>query len=246
MELERFDRIIDALAASGACGRAIGLVADHPEVRDIYADLVEAQPALAPCVEGLLRAHAMLVSCFERGGTLLLCGNGGSFADALHISGELLKSFERDRRLDEAASRRLAQVPGGEALAGRLEHGFPAVVLGANPSLATAAANDSGEGDIGFAQECFALGRQGDVLMAISTSGSSPNVLAAATVAAAGGLTVIALSGRGGGDLARLADALIVPPATTTKAIQEQHAVLYHALCAGVEAHFYPRPRPHR
>jgi len=186
-------------------------------------------------------AICSLVRCFRAGGTLFLCGNGGSMADALHISGELLKSYVRRRPLPERLRERLAAQPDGELLARNLEPGLRAVVLGANPSLASAVANDAPDRDVNLAQELLALARPGDVLLGISTSGNARNVIYAAQTARALGLTVIALTGEDGGRLAGLADVAIRVPARRTDRVQELHVQCYHALCEMLEIEFFAR-----
>ena len=162
-------------------------------------------------------------------------------ADALHISGELAKSYVRRRPLPERLHARLAAQPDGELLARNLEPGLRAVVLGANPSLASAVANDAPDRDVNLAQELLALARPGDVLLGISTSGNARNVIYAAQTARALGLTVIALTGEDGGRLAGLADVAIRVPARRTDRVQELHVQCYHALCEMLEIEFFAR-----
>lgn len=233
------DALMDGLAASGACGRALSLVGDHREVRGIYGGMLHTCPELKGAVEGLLQCHAALVECFAGGGKVLLCGNGGSHADALHIAGELLKAFRCDRLLDKESAASLLGLPFGQELAEGLRQGFPALVLGANGALMSAILNDADDSRLVFAQECYSLVSRGDALLAISTSGEAENVLMAAAAARARGATTLALVGRTGGRLAASVDYAIRAPGESTHEIQEYHVRLYHALCAGVEAHFY-------
>lgn len=201
----------------------------------ILADLVERHPELAAVEEDLARTFRELVRCFESGGTLFLCGNGGSMADALHISGELLKSYAHARPLTESLQGRLLEEPDGHLLLRNLEGGLRAVVLGSNAALTSAIANDRPDRDVNLAQELLALGRPGDVLLGISTSGNARNVAYAAQVARAIGLTTVALTGSGGGRLAGLAEVAIRVPASRTDRVQEQHVLCYHALCEMLE-----------
>ena len=205
----------------------------------VLTALATRQPALAEVVADLARAFRELARCFRAGGTLFLCGNGGSMADALHISGELLKSYARRRPLPDRLRARLASQPDGELLARNLEPGLRAVVLGVNPSLTSAVANDMPDRDVNLAQELLALARPGDVLLGISTSGNARNVIYAAQTARALGLTVIALTGESGGRLADLADIAIRVPARRTDRVQELHVHCYHALCEMLEAEFF-------
>ncbi len=206
-----------------------------PAVEAALEALAERQPALAPLREQLARAYRELARCLANGGTLFLCGNGGSMADALHISGELLKSYARPRALDERVRARLLAQPDGALLAGNLQGGLRAVVLGVNLSLSSAVANDMPERDMNLAQELLALARPGDVLLGLSTSGHARNVIHAAEVARALGLSVIVLTGADGGRLAGLGDVVLRVPAERTDRAQELHVHLYHTLCEMLE-----------
>ena len=195
---------------------------------------------LQGCVEALTAAHGSLIESFGAGGKFLVCGNGGSQADAMHIAGELCKSFERKRPVPPEMTTALEGLPWGDELAEHLEVGLPAIALGLGASLKTAIENDSSLRDIAFAQETYALAKRGDVFMAISTSGDAANCLMAMSVAQAVGCTTIALTGPHGGKLAMHADVAIKAPGDSTKVVQEAHACLYHTLCLLAEAHFFP------
>lgn len=207
---------------------------------DSLRGLLERRPELESAAPDLARAYIAIARSQATGGTLFLAGNGGSMADALHISGELLKPYRRPRPLAEELKRRLAAQPRGEVLARSLEGGLRAVVLGANPSLASAVANDNPERDMVFAQELLALARPGDVLLGVSTSGTARNVRHAVSVARARGLTTIALTGADGGPLAQQVDIAIRAQAHGTDRVQEQHIALYHCLCEMLEEEFFP------
>ncbi|MEA3345561.1 MAG: SIS domain-containing protein [Chloroflexota bacterium] len=202
-------------------------------------ELLGRRPELECAAASLARAYDEIAHSQEAGGTLFLAGNGGSMADGLHISGELLKSYKRPRPLTGKLRQRLAAQPEGEILAQNLEGGLRAVVLGINPSLASAVANDNPERDMGLAQELLALARPDDVLLGISTSGTAQNVRYAASVAQALGLATIALTGADGGPLAERADIAIRTPAHETDRVQEQHIALYHCLCEMLEERFF-------
>jgi len=195
------------------------------------------------CLEPLLSLHEALVLCYDGGGKLLVCGNGGSHADALHIVGELCKSFERKRPVPAELAIRLQNLPMGTELARHLEVGLPAITLGLNGALKTAIENDSPLRDAAFAQEVYAVGKRGDVLLGISTSGNAQNCLMALSLGKATGLITVALTGPKGGAMADLADIVIKAPGETTKAVQESHIVLYHTFCALIEAHYFPEMR---
>jgi D-sedoheptulose 7-phosphate isomerase len=186
-----------------------------------------------------MRAFQQLVLSFNTAGTLFLCGNGGSMADTLHISGELTKSFRLPRPLPPALRERLGALPGGGELAQHLQRGLRVVVLGINLALSSAVLNDNPLPSAGFAQELLALARPGDVLLGISTSGRARNVLNAAITARALGVAVISLTGQTGGPLAEQADIAVRAPAQETAAVQELHIRLYHALCSMLEEHYF-------
>jgi D-sedoheptulose 7-phosphate isomerase len=201
--------------------------------------LLARRPEFAACAEQIDAAGDTLISVFSRGGQLLLCGNGGSAADCEHIAGELLKGFEQHRPLPADLQRELiAQGSEGEQLAARLQAALPAIALTGHTSFATAFANDA-EPRMVFAQLVQALGRPGDGLLAITTSGDSENVLLAARTARAVGMAVIGLTGGRGGGLAALCDVCVAAPGQGAAAIQESHQAIYHHLCREIETHFF-------
>lgn len=178
-------------------------------------------------------AVALLIDCFENGGKLLLCGNGGSAADCAHILGELVKGFMKKRPLSEALIRKI-----GAPWAEKLQAGLPAIDLTANNALIAAVSNDQ-SGDLPYAQQVMAYARPGDVLIGISTSGNAENVCRAMMTARALGVKTIALTGAGGGKMAALCDILLAVDERETYKVQEKHLPLYHRLCAEVESHFF-------
>lgn len=159
------------------------------------------------------RAIGLIVDALLADRPLLICGNGGSAADAQHIAGELVGRFLRTRRA------------------------LNVYCLSSNASVLTAWANDYSYEGV-FARQVEAHGRKGGVLLALSTSGNSPNVVAAARAAMSMGLGVVSLTGSGGGNLARVSDILLDVPSTNTPLIQQVHACLYHFLCERIEARF--------
>jgi len=207
---------------------------------DHLAALLARHPALATVTSDVAAAFDLLRERVAGGGTVLACGNGGSAADSEHIVGELMKGFLLGRALPAADIERFETIlPGeGRQLAAALQRAIPAIALTGSGALATAIANDT-DPTMMFAQQLFGLGRAGDVLVAISTSGNSRNVLAAAKVARAMGVSVLGLTGRTGGKLALLCDVCIKVPADDVAAIQEYHLPVYHALCAMLEQHFF-------
>jgi D-sedoheptulose 7-phosphate isomerase len=208
---------------------------------NLLDELITRYPALAPCVGAIASARDAMIASWERGGKLLVCGNGGSAADSEHIVGELMKGYLSLRRLPaELAARLGATDPElGPALGAKLQGALPTINLAGGTALPTAFANDV-SGDLAFAQAALGHGKKGDVLLGISTSGNAVNVRAALCVARAIGMTGIGLTGKGGGKMAGLCDILIAVPATRTFEVQELHLPVYHCLCAMVEERFFP------
>lgn len=194
-----------------------------------FEELFERYPQLGGCRDEIAKALDLLLTCYRNGGQVLVCGNGGSAADAEHIVGELLKKFKRHRDIEASVAAKLPP-----ELAAKLEGALPAVSLVSMCGILTAFANDVAW-ETAFAQQVYGLGRAGDVLIALSTSGNSANCVNAALVARAKGLKVIALTGAGGGRLGAVADAAVAVPETETYKVQELHLPVYHALCASVE-----------
>jgi len=200
---------------------------------------------------GLLRAYDAIASIFQQNGILFLCGNGGSFADAMHIKGELAKRFEAPRPIrDPELIARLNQSEIGKQLIANLESGFPVVVLGESHSLRSAYENDR-DPTLAYAQELYSLTPLllPGVLLGISTSGTAANVVAAMTLAKAGQFTTISFTGPDGGALAKIADIDWRVPGGSIADIQENQVPLYHALCRMIEIRFFgqnrKRPRRH-
>lgn len=195
--------------------------------------LLSRYPALKICESDVRRAIDETVASVRRGGKIMLCGNGGSAADAEHISGEFLKGFLLHRTPKGEALAALSQAI-GEENAKKLQGGIPALPLPSFSAVLSAYANDV-DASLVFAQEVYALGKRGDVLIAMSTSGNSQNVVLAAKTAKAMGIFVLALTGKDGGALAKIADVSVIVPACETYQIQEYHLPVYHAICAEVE-----------
>lgn len=211
--------------------------------QEILAEMLARRPDLAPMTGALESVHNALVRCYDGGGTLFTAGNGGSHADAVHIVGELCKSFERKRTLAPAFAAALDGLPFGDELRAHLEAGLRGVTLGLNSALKTAVENDSPLRDVAFAQELNALMRPGDVLLALSTSGNATNCRMAVSVAKAKGGVSVAMTGPRGGFLAGEADIVVKAPGDSTKAVQEAHATLWHTVCCLIEAHYFPEKR---
>jgi D-sedoheptulose 7-phosphate isomerase len=195
-------------------------------------NLIQRYSSLEPCRPDIQRAFDLLATSFLKDGKLLLCGNGGSASDSEHWAGEMLKGFAHSRPLSASMRRGLPS-----EMATRLQWAFPVIPLTGFPSLATAFSNDV-EPEYVFAQLTLALGRPGDVLAALSTSGNSANVCRAAEIARARDIPVLALTGASGGKLKSLADVCIRVPATQTPHIQEFHLPIYHCLSLMLEESF--------
>ena len=186
-------------------------------VRAILRESSEVKRALAEsAAASVARAAELCVESLRAGGKILLFGNGGSASDAQHMAAELAGRLSRERPA------------------------LPALALTANTSDLTAIGNDYGFDHV-FARLVQAHGREGDVAVAISTSGNSPNVLAAVKEARERGLRTIGLVGKGGGKLAPLVDCAIVVPSDDTQRIQESHITIGHALCELVDEALFPR-----
>lgn len=206
----------------------------------MYNELLKRYPALAACGKEIEKAVAAIIACFEAGGKVLLCGNGGSAAACDHIAGEFTKGFLKNRpiRAEKMAEMRAKNPSVDVALLAKLQMGLPAISLPAMTALNTAFCNDV-DPTLVYAQSVLALGKGGDVLIALSTSGNAGNVAAAAAVAKSLDITVIALTGEAGGALAKEADVAIRVPEKETYRVQEHHLPVYHYICAAVEAHFF-------
>jgi len=189
---------------------------DHiKRIRAHFADSAklkqEAADMLAPAIA---RAGSLMTECLFADGKILACGNGGSASDAQHFSAELVGRFERERPE------------------------LPAISLATDTSLLTAVANDYAFEQV-FAKQVRALGAKGDILLAISTSGNSPNVVAAITAAHEREMGVVALTGKGGGRAGELLvpeDVHVCVPHARTMRIQEVHLLIIHCLCDAIDA----------
>jgi D-sedoheptulose 7-phosphate isomerase len=203
-------------------------------------DLLLRLPLLAPLHLPLKAGFYMLLACARSGGKILICGNGGSAADAEHITGELMKGFLLPRPLPQATQEALRAVcpEYGPLLAARLQSGIASVSLVSGVALPTAFGNDVGP-ELCFAQQVTALGRPGDIVWGISTSGNSANVNHALRAAKALGLSTLGLTGRDGGAMAALCEVELRIPADKTPLIQELHLPVYHALCAALEEELF-------
>lgn len=202
--------------------------------------LVNRYPALECVKDDLIKCYEIMESCYVNGGKLLIAGNGGSAADAEHIVGELMKGFENPRKPQADYAKKLKAVNAelGEVLAENLQGAMPAIALDGHFALSTAYMNDC-EPLLCFAQQVNGYGQAGDVLLGISTSGNSKNILYAATVAKAKGMKVIGFTGEKDSKLSEMADVCVRAPQTRTYMIQEYHLPIYHCLCLMLEERFF-------
>ena len=208
--------------------------------------LIARYPALAVCAADIRAATDALITCYRAGGKLIVCGNGGSASDAEHIVGELMKGFLLPRHLDEHILSKLHAACDAtdprtvDYFMQNLQGALPAISLPSQLAISTAFSNDQAP-DLTFAQQVLGLGKPEDVLLGITTSGNSKNVLYAFRMAQALGLTTIALTGASGGKCAAggYADITIKAPEEETYRIQEYHLPIYHTLCIAVEEEFF-------
>lgn len=205
----------------------------------VIADYQRKYWFIQQVAEQLRQATEMLLEAVATRNKILVCGNGGSNSDADHIVGELLKGFNMKRSLTKEEREHLAEFgERGKRLAENTQGAISAINLGCHTSLMTAVINDLG-GEYVFSQQVMGLGRSGDILLGISTSGNSQDILNAAVIARTKGLLVIGLTGSSGGRLKKLCDCCICVPSDLTPDIQDMHTSVYHAICAAVEAEYW-------
>ena len=202
--------------------------------------VIERYPCLECLRDQLLQSVEQMKDAYLHGGKILTCGNGGSAADSLHIVGELMKSFVAKRSIPDELSKKISEDFPEEAplYLENLQGAIPSISLVNEVSLMTAFGNDKSS-ELAFAQQVLGYGKRGDVLIAISTSGNSANVLHAAKIAKCMGIHVISLTGESGGKLKELSDILLAVPSNITYQIQELHLPIYHALCLAIEAEVF-------
>lgn len=193
-------------------------------------NLFERYPELEECAWEIGQAKAVLIDTFKHGNKVLVCGNGGSACDAEHIVGELMKSFALPRKVtDKRISHDLRE---------KLQGALPVISLNSQTGLMTAIANDI-DADMVFAQQVYGYANEDDVVIGISTSGNSENVVNAIRLAQDLNMLSIVLTGKDGGKLKDLETIAICVPATETYKIQEYHLAIYHYLCAKIEEEIF-------
>lgn len=203
-------------------------------------ELLHRYPQLTSIHDELAQASDLLERSVSAKGKILVCGNGGSAADADHIVGELMKRFIKERPIVQEVQESLKKVDPeiGAMLSSSLEGSIPAICLSAHTALSTAFGNDV-DSAISYAQQVSGYGVAGDVFWGLSTSGNAKNVLYAAIVAKAKGLKVLGMTGEGGGLLKDLCDVCIRVPEKETFKIQELHLPIYHWLCIYLESVYW-------
>lgn len=195
-------------------------------------DLMKRYPALKPLEKNIQSAMGLIIDTYENGGKILVCGNGGSASDSDHIVGELMKGFMLKREVTDS------RIP--EELRARLQGSLPAISLPAQSAILSAYINDV-DPEMMYAQLVYGYADAKDLIIGISTSGNSKNVVNALAVAKSLGAKTLALTGVSGGKLGELADVLINVPENETYKVQEYHLPVYHYLCAQTEKFFFDK-----
>lgn len=207
--------------------------------KDIFDSFFQHNVALTNCSVSIINIFEIILDCFSRGNVLFLCGNGGSAADCGHIQGELVKSFKLKREPSQEEKNTLKHSGLSVAEVSLLENGLPVIDLCAFGPLISAISNDGAPEHI-FGQQVWAMGKKGDCLLAISTSGNSKNVVLAAKIAKAKGMKVLALVGENAmSQLNLIANYTVNVPKKETFMVQELHLPVYHALCLALENELY-------
>ena len=204
----------------------------------IWKSLTERYPSLISVIDDIVNAYELICGCYDSLGKVLVCGNGGSAADGDHIVGELMKGFLAQRKLsDEDLS--LFEDVDAKALGEKLQGALPAISLNAHAALCSAFSNDVDDEAV-FAQQVWGYSKDSpDVLIALSTSGNSKNVVNAVIAANAVGIDSIGITGRNGGKLGELCTVCIKLPEDETYKVQELTLPVYHAICAALEAKYF-------
>ena len=200
----------------------------------IFNELFERYPCLESCKNDIRSAFEIFRNCYDAGGKILCCGNGGSAADCDHFVGELMKGFLKKRPLSDKEK----ELFDDEYVANNLQSGLPAISLCAHSALMTAFENDVAPSLV-FAQQVYAYAKDSDVLFSFSTSGNSENVVYAVKAAKAAKIKTVSVTGEKESELSRLSDVCIRLPETETFKVQELTLPVYHCLAAMVEEHYF-------
>ena len=210
----------------------------NPAQNTLFEAFLSDNPALSLLKDDILSAAEMLISCYESGGKVMTCGNGGSASDAEHIVGELMKGFLLKRPLDDSDRAALRAAGAEDSFADGLQKGLSAISLVSQTALMTAYLNDV-DPDMLFAQQVFAYGQEKDVLIGLSTSGNSRDVVNAVYAARAKGSKTLCVTGEKESRLSQLSDLCIRVPSAVTYRVQEYTLPIYHVLCALTELRFF-------
>lgn len=210
------------------------------KVKNELEELIRRYPQLDACKKDIEKAYLLLQKTYDSNHKLLIAGNGGSAADSEHIAGELMKRFKVTRPISKDLADKIMEVDPqrGERLVANLEMPLRAVPLTSHIAITTAYMNDADATGV-FAQQMLGFGDEGDVFLAISTSGNSENIISACVVAKALGIKIIGLTGMKESKLSAVSDICIRVPETETYKIQELHLPVYHALCLMLESNYY-------
>lgn len=200
----------------------------------IIEDLINRYSELSNIKDSIIEATQLFIDTYKKGNKVLVCGNGGSASDSMHIVGELMKAFKLKRPLDK----KLVEALDDPYMSDHLEMALPTISLVSEAALTTAYSNDQAP-DLMFAQQVLGHGKKGDLLLCISTSGNSKNCVYAAKMANALGLNVVSLVGMKECKLDMLSKITIKAPNTETFKIQELHLPIYHTLCLAIENEFF-------
>lgn len=200
----------------------------------MFHGLFERYPSLEGCKDDIHNAYAAMCESFRSGGKVLCCGNGGSAADCDHFAGELLKGFLKTRPLSDNEKQKFTN----NFIADNLQKGLPVISLCAHSALMTAFENDAVPSLV-FAQQVYAYAKENDVLLCLSTSGNSENVVYAAEAAKAAGIISVAITGKKESRLSEICDICIKLPETETYKIQELTLPVYHCIAAMIEDYFF-------
>lgn len=193
-------------------------------------NLLKRYPSLEICKEDIEKALKLIIDTYKKGGKVLVCGNGGSAADSEHIVGELMKGFMKKRPVTDE------RIP--EELRKNLQGGFPAISLPSQCAILSAFINDV-DPEMMYAQLVYVYAKENDLLIGLSTSGNSKNVVNAIQVAKCLGIKTLSLTGAGESKTSEISDITIRVPEAETYKVQELHLPVYHYLCAKNEEYFY-------
>lgn len=195
-------------------------------------ELLSRYSKLAECWDSIKKALDLMIDTYKNGGKVLVCGNGGSAADCEHIVGELMKGFLKKR---EVTDNRIS-----EDLRKNLQGALPAISLPSQSAILSAFINDV-EPDMMYAQLVYGYAKENDLVIGISTSGNSKNIVNAIEVARCMGVKTLSLTGRNESKLSDISDVAICVPETETYKVQELHLPVYHYLCAEVEKEIFKK-----